>query len=397
MATLNCTKRKIPETEEQEPEPEPDLLDSIVSKLSIVGLNSAKRRKASEEERDWSRLLPDLLELIMSNLSLIDIIDGFAGVCSDWCSAAKSYVSSLRYTPCPQLPWLLVPNDVDDEFVIFFNTEENKPYTMKKTESITIDDSCIGSPINWLRIVYAKTYFFKKAVVLSSYESCITNHTYISAAVIYGCKYNRKKLSFCTNGDHSELTTINSTCEGYYSDIIYHNGMLYALTSDLSVQAWDFQGLVPVKRMSIKPKGGFEKTGTGYRENYYLAESSGKLLLVVRYIQNFVPPEGEEAVMLEFLTAKYWQPAMWPYRTVFFHVFELDFCQERWVHTKTLGNRVLFLGRSHSLSLSTEEFAGWEGDAIHFIDDHKGYRGCDTGVFSLRHGAVNHIFDTTNQ
>lgn len=73
-----------------------------------------------------------------------------------------------------------------------------------------------------------------------------------------------------------------------------------------------------------------------------------------------------------------------------FHVYKLDYSEQKWVEVDNLKNEALFLGGNHSMSLSAQEFSGFESNSIYFTDDNWNqmngdylYGGHDFGKFSL--------------
>ena len=52
-----------------------------------------------------------------------------------------------------------------------------------------------------------------------------------------------------------------------------------------------------------------------------------------------------------------------------FEIFKLDFVDnDQWVDVKSLGDRVLFLGGNHSMSVSTNDFPECKRNSIYFTD-----------------------------
>ncbi|XP_038722082.1 putative F-box protein At4g17565 [Tripterygium wilfordii] len=367
----------------------------------MAALNCNKRRRIISEqedhdltEPDWSGLQPELVEFILSKLSIINMIRCQA-VCSAWCLVVKT-ISSSGFSP-----WLIVRDDYDAGSFCFFSTaEEDKIFKIKKHESVGRRDRCIGSSNGWLvlwddrwvpyllnpfsqvRIQLpsfpwlqhahvrqhrvSRYFLFRKVILLSNPSQDKNNHAVV---VIYWNMHSRAtKLCFCKNGDR-EWTDIDGNLE-VYSDIVCHNDMLYAIGKDCSIEAWDCRGPRPIKILSLKPllesrqQTGMEKFIDGryhkIKNKYYLVESSGKLLLVVRNTYYL------------------------PYRMLYFDVYELDFNEERWVLVESIGDRVLFLGKNHSMSMSAaKSFPGCEGDSIHFTSDYRTNGHYEVGVFSL--------------
>ena len=60
---------------------------------------------------------------------------------------------------------------------------------------------------------------------------------------------------------------------------------------------------------------------------------------------------------------------VYPYRTLYFHVYVLDINSEEWVGFDSIGDRAVFVGGSHSRSVLAREFPEFEANSVHFTDD----------------------------
>ncbi|KAJ9159340.1 hypothetical protein P3X46_024850 [Hevea brasiliensis] len=349
---------------------------------------------------NWSDLQPELLELIISKLSFINIIR-LKAVCSSWRSFAESYVSFL-----PRTPWLLLPGNQEHHARCFFSLEDNKVYQIKNISNLFGDDAwCVGSSHGWLvllddeakpfllnpfsqvriqlptieRFVFLvhKSYFIKvlrkgfiTRAILSSDPSHDNNYVVV---LILGYV---SRLAFYKKGVSG--WTISNGASRKYCDIIYCNDLFYALTLDNSIEVWDFHASLPIKNREIHPSvprkimEATECLRSPHCCQSHLVESSGDLLLVLRYL-------GKEG--------KLW---VCPYRTQNFHVYRLDSNDPNWVEVDNLKNEVLFLAGNHSMSLSAQDFSGFEKNSIYFTGDiwnqmnkDYSYAGYDLGKFSL--------------
>ncbi|KAF2320772.1 hypothetical protein GH714_030636 [Hevea brasiliensis] len=277
---------------------------------------------------NWSDLQPELLELIISKLSFVNIIR-LKAVCSSWRSFAESYVSFL-----PRTPWLLLPGNQEHHARCFFSLEDNKQNPSSSTPFRKFEFNCLQ-----LRGYVSRLAFYKKGV---------------------------------------SGWTISNGASRKYCDIIYCNDLFYALTLDNSIEVWDFHASLPIKNREIHPSvprkimEATECLRSPHCCQSHLVESSGDLLLVLRYL-------GKEG--------KLW---VCPYRTQNFHVYRLDSNDPNWVEVDNLKNEVLFLAGNHSMSLSAQDFSGFEKNSIYFTGDiwnqmnkDYSYAGYDLGKFSL--------------
>ncbi|KAJ4831361.1 hypothetical protein Tsubulata_042144 [Turnera subulata] len=208
---------------------------------------------------------------------------------------------------------------------------------------------------------------------------------------------NHTKIAFYKHGD-DQWSDLGVAKGLIYCDIMCHNNHLYALTDCGSIEVWDLHGSdQPEKIRDIKPSTADKMIHTYqtrkdlYSNQLYLVESSGEILLVERYRGYYVDPEGRAVTEWDLLPEDDTQPSVYPYRTLFFHVYKLDSDGERWVEVHDLKHKALFVGGSHSMSLSTKNFPGCKTNAIYFSDDNWDqmdedflYGGHDFGVFDLK-------------
>ncbi|KAF5737561.1 F-box protein [Tripterygium wilfordii] len=243
----------------------------------------------------------------------------------------------------------------------------------------------IGSSLGIQRIGGSRRKIVSKAVLSSSYPS---NEDYY-VALIYG---QSSKLAFYRKGEDS-WTALDSKQEisESYEDIICHENLLYVLDVDAFLQVWDIlQCSGPVKKIEIKPDlinrddtlGSSGADFCFFVTVSYLVKSAGDLLLVVRYIGNFLTRVDKNSV-----------PS---YKTSHFEVFKLHIEQQLWIKVGSIGDRALFLGSNESMSVCARDFKMFNRDSIYFTDDNWediesnfSGGGHDMGMFSLEDKSVN--------
>ncbi|KAH7834912.1 hypothetical protein Vadar_020868 [Vaccinium darrowii] len=234
--------------------------------------------------------------------------------------------------------------------------------------------------------------------ILSSDPSHGNDKDYVVMA-IYGCE---AKVAFCKRGD-SVWTDLEGK-SGPYCDIICHKNQLFALSEISSVESWDFSTPLLVKTMDFHPFYIFPKRVTEtallyndrnrFSSQCYLVESCGDCLLVKRHIGEFVSDEGEAVCEADLLSDKCSHPLVYPYKTLEFTVYRLNIIQRTWEEVESLGDRALFVGGNHSMSLSTTAAqypsSHCQRNSIYFTDDYwvrmnedYSYGGHDMGVFCL--------------
>ncbi|XP_028058732.1 F-box protein At4g35733-like [Camellia sinensis] len=187
---------------------------------------------------------------------------------------------------------------------------------------------------------------------------------------IYGFGF-QSKLAYARCGD-SNWFDLNGSHEAY-CDIICCKDYVYALANLGSVEAWDFRFSVPRKVLDIEAcfpeeRVEFEKSLRDlYSSQFYLVKSIGELLIVIRYIGEFVRHDGEVVRKTDID-----HDLIYLYMTKLFHVYKLDLKKENWEKVESLGDRILFLGRNQSTSLSALDFSEYKKNSIYFTDDYWG-------------------------
>lgn len=135
-------------------------------------------------------------------------------------------------------------------------------------------------------------------------------------------------------------------------------------------------------------------------------ESGGRILLVVRWIGNFVDENGklwtEDELIVQQQDEEEEEIVDCTYRTLNFYVFGLDAENKKWVRVNNLGNnQVLFVGGNQAVSwqASNDESNSIRKNSIYFTDDywdrmeeHEYYGGHDMGIFTLEDRQIHQIF-----
>ncbi|KAE9450611.1 hypothetical protein C3L33_17491, partial [Rhododendron williamsianum] len=136
--------------------------------------------------------------------------------------------------------------------------------------------------------------------------------------------------------------------EPAYCDIICHKDRLFALSETGSVESWDFGGPLLVKTMDFHPlyicSTRVAETTCAYhdRERFssrsYLVESRGDLLLVERHVGEFVGGNDEAVREADLLSDECSHPLVYPYKTLEFTVYRLNFMQQKLEEVESLGD-----------------------------------------------------------
>lgn len=119
----------------------------------------------------------------------------------------------------------------------------------------------------------------------------------------------------------------------------------------------------------------------------------------MRFTANFVNKHGVPTEE-DYLPTEDIHPSVYPYRTLYFHVYVPDINSEEWVGLDSIGDWAVFVGGSHSRSVLAREFPELEADSVYFTDDNWDpeerhvlylYSGHDMGVYSLQRRKVREI------
>lgn len=148
-----------------------------------------------------------------------------------------------------------------------------------------------------------------------------------------------------------------------YSDIVCYDDRFFALNYPDKVELWDTNiytpqihtdFVVPLPEKILQTRTLLENFHM-YRT--YLVKSCEDLLLVQRYIGDFLDKDGPDH-------------REDTYKTLTFDVFKLDFNMNKWVQVSSLGDQVLFLGGIQSTSLSNQDVPACQANSIYFADDY---------------------------
>lgn len=205
-----------------------------------------------------------------------------------------------------------------------------------------------------------------------------------------------------------------------FSDVIYSTSdqKFYAIVNscDLQIVVWDFKNPSPrfkhpfprsrtlAPRLCRSELNKLESYITSKYKNrlrrYYLVESLGEILLVIRHFGFHV---AEDGTCLDCIQD---QKCELPYRTFDFDVFKLDRSGKRLHLVKSLGDQTLFLGINQSFAVSTKQDPGIEGNSIYFGDhymlNHSHFRvheeydfgGHDFGIFNVEEKSFSACYPT---
>ncbi|PKA57972.1 F-box protein SKIP23 [Apostasia shenzhenica] len=354
---------------------------------------------------DWSSLPPELVSLLSQCLSSVADFIRFRAVCSSWRSAA-----SPRFLP-PSFPWLAFPSIDGDgvhsglrpvqpptfKFLAVSNGKIFKPTLPDSVRNKQFYGSAGGwlvmrgkgplssattllNPINGAEIELPplKTYPVHCAGLESSFYIKKISISFpisvgrVSALAILGWS---SQIALARPGA-DEWMTIGVSSN--YHDALFYRGRFHIVDGFrrvFSCDEGDCSGprLVEIVRLASPPRVPLLSRG----ERFYLVESDGELLLVIRHFDGSLM--GDVKVV----------------KTTKFEVFRVDIDdQPSWVEVRNLGNRALFLGLNRPISLCSSDHPGCRENCIYFVDDMLNYMGdisygnLDAGMFNLADGSM---------
>ncbi|XP_027165935.1 putative F-box protein At5g55150 [Coffea eugenioides] len=375
---------------------------------------------------NWSELNQELLGIIASKLLYLDIIR-FKAVCSSWFAAAERYSSPGPLLLCPLTRETdaehvrLGACSIKDGTIYDLNLEFEKP---EDVFSASDGFRFIGSSHGWMVAedkgseLYLMNVFSRTCIPLpekgtipttQSYGpkfSMIQSPTMIQKAIltanpsldenykviiIYGC---REKLAFCGFGDREWVRFSNS--DGY-DDVVCYDTLLYALREG-QIEVWEISdSRSPTKKICLEC---CYTTDSSYpREicctQWYLAPSLGELLLIERFIGEFVDDQGQLHPEGDLLTDEDSHPLLFPYKTFSFQVYKLNMIEKKLEKVTSLKDQVIFLGGNHGISLSVKDYPEFMPNSIYYTDDYWDrmhedylYGGHDFGSYSLEENSI---------
>jgi hypothetical protein len=204
---------------------------------------------------------------------------------------------------------------------------------------------------------------------------------FIAVAVLY----KTGDLVYCKNGDQSwTFIDMGLSC----CDVIYYKEQFYAVNEEGAIAMCDLNGASPSVSVVKPPKHDF------FCILYLVDSGDDELLLVARYLC----PEFEYLDLDD-----YERPSLY-FKTEEFDVFRMNWSGPEWERVVNLGDRVLFVGKNSSASLSVSDVRGYLQNeyldpnsifgeehlenCIYFTDDYRevdydGAFGSDSGIYRV--------------
>ncbi|XP_042485316.1 F-box protein SKIP23-like [Macadamia integrifolia] len=358
----------------------------------------------TQPKADWSKLPNDLFNIILERLRPIDHIR-VSCVCSPW----RSMTPKLHF-------WLMLPCNYFQNYFANYGTcyddSRDDPFFLGLVNLADPDHELhllrlaeasgrlvCGYTAGWLVTLrthgdihllnpftkahlqlprltfesfpdipkidgFLRRVFVGKVIVglSSDGSSSSSSSSFETDGVVMAMCLKPKKLAFFRLGKDQNWASF----EGYsgpYKDIIFHNGRFYAIRNKCQVfVASGLDGPSPTLEAVMRIPCYTMDT------KYYLVESSGDLLLVIRH------PGWLQRCHNQ---------------TISFSIYKIDVGGRKLVKLKNIGNRCLFLDRNSAFSVSASDIRGCKGNHIYFIGTcfhghtMQSFGTYDRGVFNL--------------
>ncbi|BAF28522.1 Os11g0582700 [Oryza sativa Japonica Group] len=413
-----------------------NLLFRVVQSKLLAPLHSSLLKEVQKDDGDQPSMaesvvanLPELSQdILMEIFALLEIPDlvRAGSVCNSWLSAYNE-LRSLGIYKLSQTPCLLYTSEsAGDSVVCLYSLVEKREYKITLPEPPIRSRFLIGSSLGWLitaddlsemHLVNPITGeqialpsvttmehvnpIFNESGALHKYEFSLHTATRVSYAepsifalgelrdYIYskafvftdtftgGCivvliHEPAGQISFARVGD--DKWTWHPS-HSHYSDCIYIDGLLYALTAQGEIHTLDLSGPTITMKMII---------GSLSYSRYIVQAPWGGLLLVWRSVED-IEEDYEADLPADHATfVRY---------TREIKIYSVDTMGKKHVEINNLDGHVLFLGHNQSLCLSTEQYPHLKENYTYFTDDDEAWlfgfknKRRDIGLFDLKHNS----------
>ncbi|XP_027123252.1 probable F-box protein At4g22060 [Coffea arabica] len=336
---------------------------------------------------DWSQLPYDIIQMIAIRLDAVEDFLAFSAVCSSW----RSFYVTKKWTPGPQVPWLMLSDNKNSNMRSFFSLYRDKVYELELPEAC--GRRCWGSSDGWLvtigsdleihllnaftrdqiRLPAASTFQFlfnvavdwyqliEKAILMRKPSQSTASKEDFLIVAIYG---PLRQLAFTKPG-YASWITVEESFQYRIMDVACLNDQIFAISATGTLLVVDINSHLPVIEHIAAPPHEWA------RDQIFLVESFGELLMIYQnvYVGN-LNHTGDP---------------------VQFDVFKFDFGAREWTQLMDLGDRAIFLGDNISMSVSAANLINIRGNSIYFIgskvehwwryDEHFVDR--DSGVYNM--------------
>ncbi|PIA43773.1 hypothetical protein AQUCO_01800078v1 [Aquilegia coerulea] len=352
--------------------------------------------QTEDDHTDWAGLPVGLVHDISKRLPVLSALS-MAAACKSWSYVITDLVPNYHKRG---LPWILLSGQNDTKVRTCFSVLENRVMELNIPEAF--GKCCWGSIQDWLLIaetIHGELYsfFFNPFSRIKFHLPKVGSLYFKMLLSASPTDPNCVFVLLCKKGTHFVCWTpgVHIWRQEYlgldaFDDAVFCNGCFYFVNYEYNIRIVDAQTMVSAMKKDLHAKRftdlrlhfsfyqvAIPERPPRCRLRRYLVESCGEVLLVCRI---FGHRDGKIL------------------NTRRFEVFKLDACKMVWVKLESLGDRVLFIGKTDSRSLSAKELGINIANCIFFLSDEMGSlhrwtnewdasRRCssvdDWGVFSL--------------
>uniref|UniRef100_A0A0A8XPV5 F-box domain-containing protein n=1 Tax=Arundo donax TaxID=35708 RepID=A0A0A8XPV5_ARUDO len=384
----------------------------------------------------WLELPEDILMRIFATMEIPDLTRA-GSVCLSWHSAYSSLCRLGLYRR-QQTPCLLYTSAAGGASAAsLYSLEEEKAYTLTLPDPPICSRHIIGSSYGWiitaderseLHLVnpitgeqvalpsvttieqvkpvfddagvlhkYKYSWYTGQVVVSDSpsifalgdlrhylfYKAFISSDPSMSDYIVVLIHNPHTQLSFARGGD-DRWTWLPPRAD--YEDCLFKDGLLYALTEEGEIHAYDLSGPAVTQKIIM------DKMKDIICEKMYIVQAPhGDLLQIWRSCDLLEDDEDEDVSEPDF------DPEAYVCMTTMIEVYKVDFSAKKLVKTSGLGENALFIGHNQSLCLHSGEHPQLKANQVYFTDNNeeyiKGFKNNrrDIGVFNLENNSSEEI------
>ncbi|PQQ09783.1 F-box protein [Prunus yedoensis var. nudiflora] len=321
-----------------------------------------RRKKQKLVNLDWTELPRGILEIIFERLTVTDCIS-----VSDVCKAWRHVVAQeLAGWQSRGVPWLMMSGK-DREVRTCISILQKQHWDIVLPEAY--GRYCWGSYQDWLILVKHIGCFYLEISLLNPFSRNKTDlpktWNFYHKIVLSGLPILENYVCMLVHGQCRELSFWVPGAESWlkhklngepFEDAVFCDGSFYLISNDYNIwqikSANIFASIRTYDAYEVKIDC-HEVIMSEEQENSgvlkYLVESCGELLLVCRLFNT-----KAEAIL----------------ETHDFKVYSLDFSLMSWKRVHDLGDKILFLGKCCSRSVSSTELGVAMRNRIYFSNDH---------------------------
>ncbi|KAL3534657.1 hypothetical protein ACH5RR_003118 [Cinchona calisaya] len=312
---------------------------------------------------DWSQIPYDIVQMIGVRLDAVEDFLAFSAVCRSW----RSIYSTRKWTPGPQVPWLMLSDNENSNRRSFFSLYREKVYELELPEAH--GRRCWGSNDGWLVTIGSdlEIHLLNAFTRVRMRLPAPSTFKFLFDVVVDW------QLAF-TNPGYASWITVEESFQYRIMDVACLNNQIFALSATGTLLVVDINLQLPeIVHLAAPPH-------QWAREQVFLVESLGDILMIYQYI--------------------YVGNLNHPGEPVQFEVFKFDFGAREWTQIKDLGDRAIFVGDNIAMSVSATKLINYRGNSIYFIGSKvenwwrydENFMDHDSGVYNMASGIVEPFY-----